>query len=193
MKKLDSILAVATAILVCFAMAADTAEAKAPQYVGVDGCASCHRKDAKGNQLAQWQQSRHSKAYETLATARADSVFAQVTGGEFAAGTAQKADQWLQCHVTAHGVADSLIATPRGNKEGHVVTDGVACETCHGPGSIYKKRKTMKDRDASIAAGLILPDEALCLTCHNDSSPTYKEFNFEKRLAEVTHPDPSAP
>ena len=34
---------------------------------------------------------------------------------------------------------------------------GVQCEACHGPGSDYKSMKVMKDREASIAAGLIVP------------------------------------
>ena len=45
----------------------------------------------------------------------------------------------LKCHATG-GSADF---------------PGVQCEACHGPGSEYKSMKTMKDREAAIAAGLI--------------------------------------
>ncbi len=193
MKTLVSILAMTAVILIGSEVAPDTAQAQTPQYVGVDGCASCHKKDAKGNQLAQWQQSRHSKAYETLASPRADTLYAKARGTtDIVVGAAQKADQCLQCHVTAHGVADSLIVTPRANKEGHVVTNGVACESCHGPGSEYKKSSIMKDRDAAIAAGLVIPDKTTCVTCHNDKSPTFTGFNFEEMFAEIAHPNPEA-
>ena len=42
-----------------------------------------------------------------------------------------------------------------------------------------------------IVAGLLIPDEATCLECHNEQSPTYREFDFEKRWAEIAHPYPS--
>jgi len=71
------------------------------------------------------------------------------------------------------------------------VEHGVQCETCHGAGSDYKSRKVMKDHDASIAAGLTIPDEQLCLTCHNDKSPTFTGFDFDEMWAKVNHPNPA--
>ena len=43
---------------------------------------------------------------------------------------------------------------------------GVQCEACHGPGNDYKKMSIMKDRDASIANGLIIPSQETCDGCH---------------------------
>ena len=38
-------------------------------------------------------------------------------------------------------------------------TEGVSCESCHGPGSIYKSMTIMKDHEKSVANGLTIPDE----------------------------------
>jgi hypothetical protein len=43
---------------------------------------------------------------------------------------------------------------------------GVQCEACHGPGNDYKKMSIMKDRDAAIANGLIIPTQETCDGCH---------------------------
>jgi hypothetical protein len=42
------------------------------------------------------------------------------------------------------------------------------CESCHGPGSEYKKMSIMKNREQAIAAGLVLPEAAFCKNCHAD-------------------------
>jgi nitrate/TMAO reductase-like tetraheme cytochrome c subunit len=70
----------------------------------------------------------------------------------------------LKCHATG-GTAD---------------LPGVQCEACHGPGSEYKSMKIMKDQEAAIAAGLILPDEALCVSCHEGAPHDVPPFNYEE-------------
>jgi hypothetical protein len=50
----------------------------------------------------------------------------------------------------------------------------------------------MKSREKSIEKGLIIPDEALCRSCHNEESPTFKGFNYEEYLAKIAHPVPAA-
>jgi hypothetical protein len=44
---------------------------------------------------------------------------------------------------------------------------GVECEACHGPGSDYKALSVMKDRAKAVAAGLNIPTQATCATCHD--------------------------
>jgi hypothetical protein len=46
---------------------------------------------------------------------------------------------------------------------------GVQCEACHGPGADFKKMSIMKDKDAAIANGLIIPTQATCDGCHKDN------------------------
>ena len=45
---------------------------------------------------------------------------------------------------------------------------GVQCEACHGPGADFKKMSIMKDRDAAVANGLVIPTQATCDSCHKD-------------------------
>lgn len=40
------------------------------------------------------------------------------------------------------------------------------CEDCHGPGSEYQPKAVMKDSVRARAAGLVMPDQAFCGTCH---------------------------
>ena len=167
------------------ALAQEAAEEPKPQYVGVEGCKMCHKSAKKGNQLGKWMESKHAQAYATLATDEAKAIAAKLGIAD-----AQKDAKCLKCHVTAHGADAADIAEPKPGKKGHQIEDGVACESCHGPGSLYKKRTVMKDRDASVAAGLIIPDEKTCTACHNDESPTYKAFNYAERVKEIAHPNP---
>ena len=166
---------------------AQEAAEKKPQaaYIGVEACGKCHKRDSTGNQLGQWKETKHAKAYATLATPEAKKIAA-----EKGIADPQKDDKCLKCHVTAHGVDASLIAEPAEGKKGHQIEDGVGCESCHGPGSLYKKRKTMKSREASVAAGLIIPDEKTCKKCHNEESPTFKGFNYEEMEKKIDHPNP---
>ena len=161
-------------------------EAAKPHFIGAAACGTCHKRATTGDQLGNWEASSHAEAFATLGTPEAAAV-AKKAGIE---GSPQEAAACLSCHVTAYGVDAALIATPRAGKKGFEVSDGVQCETCHGAGSLYKSRKVMKDREASVAAGLIIPDEALCVTCHNDKSPTYKGFNYEEMLPKISHPNP---
>jgi hypothetical protein len=45
---------------------------------------------------------------------------------------------------------------------------GVQCEACHGAGADFKKMSVMKDRDAAVANGLVIPTQATCDGCHKD-------------------------
>lgn len=151
-----------------------------PMFVGVDGCKICHKTVKSGDQYGKWMAEKHSKAFTTLGTEEAKAV-ATKAGVQ---GNPQEADQCLQCHVTANGVKAELIG-PKFKKE-----DGVGCESCHGPGSKYKAKKVMEDHDASLKAGLIVPDEALCKSCHNEKSPNFKAFDFKTASEQIAHPTP---
>ena len=72
------------------------------------------------------------------------------------------------------------------------ITEGVSCETCHGPGSAYKTNTIMKDQAKAIAKGLIIPDQKLCEGCHNEENPFHKPFNYEEALKTIAHPRPTA-
>lgn len=137
-----------------------------PKYIGAAKCKMCHNKAEKGEQYNKWLKDPHSKAMASLK------------------GDEAKNPKCLKCHSTAASVDQSLIATI-------TVAEGVSCESCHGPGSLYKVATVMKDQKQSIAKGLILPEEKVCKKCHNEESPHYKGFNFKEYAAKIAHDDPT--
>jgi len=161
-----------------------------PQYVGASKCKACHLSKKKGSQYNVWKNAAHAKAYETLGTAKAKET--AVKAG--IKGDPQKADECLQCHVTAHGADAKLLAAS------YDIAEGVSCEACHGPGSLYRKTSVMNakkykaDPEGMLAQwkelGLVIPDENTCKKCHNEKSPNYKPFNFKEFFAKIAHPNP---
>ena len=109
-------------------------------------------------QYRSWEKTTHATAFETLPEEnRSD-------------------PDCVTCHVTGFGEATGFTSIA-----------GVGCEVCHGPGSLYTDKETMASREASVAAGLIVPDEKTCLACHNDESPNFSGFNYEEFLATGVH------
>ncbi len=160
------------------------AQEKQHTYVGARKCKTCHKKEKIGNQYKLWKESKHAKAYETLLTEKADSISMSMDNKK-----AVENEKCLKCHVTAYDVDKSRL----GKK--FKLEDGVQCESCHGAGGDYKKKKIMKKHELAVANGLVeYKDEAeiekQCKTCHNEDSPTYKEFDFKKRWEDIKHPIP---
>ena len=89
----------------------------------------------------------------------------------------QKKDECAVCHTTGYKKSAELL-------------QNVQCEACHGPGSDYKNMNIMKDKAKAVEAGLVIPTEETCKTCHNKKSPNYKEFKFEdaKKIGVHEHP-----
>ncbi len=83
----------------------------------------------------------------------------------------QSDPECLKCHATG-GTAEM---------------PGVQCEACHGPGSDYKSMKTMKDREASIAAGLVIPDESVCKGCHEGAPHDQPAFDYATAATQGVH------
>lgn len=151
------------------------------RYIGSNKCAKmCHKGEKKGKQLEIWKQSKHAGAYATLATEQSKEVAKKMGIKK----NPQKVPECLRCHVTAYGVKKDLV-DPTCTYE-----EGVGCESCHGPGSEYRKLKNMKSHDLAVATGLWKPDEKVCVKCHNEESPTYKPFNFEEEVKKDAHPVP---
>lgn len=150
------------------------------KYIGVKKCSICHKSDAKGNQYKQWLSTKHAYAYETLQTEEAKKTAERVG----VSGNPQEASECLRCHVAAHGVDESLLGS------GFKKEDGVQCESCHGAGGDYMPVSIMKDRAKSIEAGLIMPTEEVCVSCHNEQSPTFSGFDFDEFYSKITHPRP---
>ncbi|MBN2237814.1 MAG: hypothetical protein JW729_09650 [Bacteroidales bacterium] len=155
-------------LLICLVafIGSENLKAQDFKYVGAQKCKMCHNKPATGGQHAQWLNTKHSKAMESLNAEEA------------------KDPKCLKCHSTAGSVSPDQIATLK-------IEEGVSCESCHGPGSAYFPNAVMKSREESMAKGLIMPTKEVCVKCHNEESEYYKGFNFEEATAIITHPNPA--
>lgn len=102
-------------------------------------------------------------SWETTAHAKAFSVLS---------AEQQKNEKCLGCHTTGKLATGEML-------------EGVQCEACHGAGSLYKSMAIMKDKEKSIANGLIMPNEETCVKCHNDKVAAEckaKPFVFKERV-----------
>jgi len=149
------------------------------EYAGVKKCSICHKTPAQGEQFSKWQASEHSKAFESLGTPEAKEV-----GLKLNVADPQKDGKCLKCHSTAYGYTEAQVT------QAIPVEEGISCESCHGAGKDYLKLSVMKDRDAAIAAGLVIPDEKTCARCHNSENPFNKPFNYQERLEKIKHSIP---
>jgi hypothetical protein len=153
------------------------------KYVGVKSCKMCHQSEKQGQQFTVWQKSPHAEAYKTLTKAKAEEI-AKAKGLK---KPAAESPECLTCHTVT---ADAKLAEKTFDAK-----DGVQCETCHGAGSAYKTMNIMKDKAKAIAAGMTeYKDDAAiekhCRTCHNEKSPTFKEFKFKAMWDKIKHPVP---
>ena len=154
------------------------------EIMGAPKCKACH-KAKTGDQWKIWTESAHAKAFETLASEASLKIAA-----DLGLGNPQQEESCLRCHATRASLgADAKV----NDKANYADSEGVGCESCHGPGSGYRPRKIMVDPEAALAAGLIMDSSAqACIGCHNEESPTFKGFDFEQRWAEIAHPVPGA-
>ena len=162
-------------------------------FIGAAACKTCHDKEDHGKQYSKWKEARHSKAFETLGSDAAKKI-AKEKGIE----DPQKDANCLKCHVTAYTQPKELKHKKFKDE------DGVQCETCHGPGENHKKVQLKAamggddddDEDEYEYEPLpedeitLSPKEETCRTCHNEESPSYKEFNFKKFAKKIRHWDP---
>jgi hypothetical protein len=103
-------------------------------YLGVESCGSCHLEEVQF-----WKKTRHSHAYETLATQHKEFNL-----------------ECVSCHVTGY-------ERPGGTTVTHVdgLTD-VQCEVCHGPGSRHVENPANPEWIQKA------PPETLCAqSCHH--------------------------
>jgi hypothetical protein len=150
------------------------------EYIGAAKCKMCHNKATTGKQYDIWAASSHAKALESLKSEKSI-AYGKANG----IADPSKDPKCLNCHSTYHTVNSDLVATL-------TATEGVSCESCHGPGSVYKSMSIMKSREQSLKNGLILPTKEVCITCHNEKNPFHKPFDYATAVKKIAHPNPAA-
>ena len=170
------------------------AQEDAPAYVGSDACKKCHFKEYR-----YWKKTGKFDAVESLKpTTEADdaALFAKKTAAKLDPAKDYSTDTTcLECHTTGHGKPGGFPADGKGELAEKMAQ--VGCESCHGPGSKYVEHKTKgleADKDAKFtfegmsAMGLVAPDSANCLTCHNEKNPANpaEAFDYDK-AKELVH------
>ncbi|MEA3461786.1 MAG: cytochrome c family protein [Bacteroidota bacterium] len=150
------------------------------KYIGASKCKMCHVKPATGEQYNIWLKGPHAGAMKTLASEESKKIATEMGIADPTTDAA-----CIKCHSTVGSVDAKLVASAK-------MDEGVSCESCHGPGSMYKGASVMKNKELAMTKGLIEPTEAGCKTCHNEESPTYKPFNYAEKVKMIAHPNPAA-
>ncbi len=172
------------AIALCFALSDGMAQNK---YIGTKMCGACHKQAKTGEAFTIWSKSAHAKAFKELQSEKANEI-AKAKGLKVSAAEAKEC---LACHVTGGGKAENVDKT-------FSMEEGVTCEACHGAASGYKTLHSKpENKEKAIKAGLMQGDassEKLCVTCHNEKSPTFKGFKLEEYWKKIAHhlPEKSA-
>ena len=104
-------------------------ENQKPSYVGAKECQLCHHSEKQGHQYKIWSESLHSKSFDNLKTDIAKMIAEKMALEQ----PPENSDRCLHCHA------------PLFDDSSEIKKEGVTCEACHGPGSVYKKAKIMKN------------------------------------------------
>jgi YVTN family beta-propeller protein len=146
------------------------------KFTGVMACVECHQSPERGFQFSKWRQTPHAQAYAILGSSRAY----EIAGDAGVTSDPQRSPDCLKCHTTGSGfTADSFL-------KGFDVTDGVQCESCHGPGSDYAPEAVMLDKAAAHAKGLLPVDSKTCQPCHEKAHG--KPFDYTQAVKDIAHP-----
>ena len=182
------------AFIACLPAALVFGQTDAPKYTGPGSCASpaCHGgvspKDIGTGTRANIQQNEYSTWVVKDKHAREFSVLTNPTATRMAKilniDRADKAQKCLVCH--------SLSVTDEQRTRSFDSSDGVSCESCHGPASNWLGQHTTKDwtHERSVAAGMKdLRDPAHrtenCVSCHLGTA----DKTVDHEMIAAGHPD----
>ncbi len=162
-------------------------------YEGSKSCKMCHIKTFKS-----WEDKPHGNAFETLKP-DVDAEVKKAAGLDPAKDYTTDAS-CLKCHTTGYGEPGGYsIPDPEDRKAVRAAKalENVGCESCHGPGGAYidHHKEIMTEQreytqEEMYAAGLWKVEEKVCLSCHNEESPTHAQatpWDYEKKLEQARH------
>ncbi len=155
------------------------------KYVGVRICADCHTESTgsfdKGA-VPVWENHFHSQAHKTLQRDYTKQIASRTRGVE------DPEYDWrcLKCHQAAFGAGPEQTAST------YRAEEGVGCEVCHGPGSMYADEDHGPDVANREAMGFrvlrnLSDRRAVCTSCHNKASPTYIGFDLREFSRKIAH------
>ncbi len=155
-----------------------------PTAVGSSQCLGCHgTPDAKAltQPLAKdhWKYSAtifhavdpHRQAYNALLSEKAVKMIAHLRRGDASYQDAQLEIRCLACHTTPAAASNPALRS-----------DGISCEACHGPASLWLAPHTVEGFDRKIAGfrDLKLHAAATCASCHiGDGSDPVRDMNHD--------------
>jgi len=173
----------------CFAQTRAAAPEGVGKYTGPGSCAStsCHgsvtprtENDVLQNEYSVWiVKDKHSKSYAAL-TGKVGERMAGILG----LGKAETAPRCLACHA--------LNVAPEARARTFDVSEGVSCESCHGPAAGWLGPHTERDwtHEKSVALGMydtrdLVKRTEKCLSCHLGGEDKF--VNHE--MIAAGHPD----
>ena len=166
---MNRVIVLLLALALAFVFSDNASAAKKPAYEGYKKCGGCHR-----SQKESWLKTKHAKAFKSLKPGK--DVKAKKLAKLDPKKDYTKDKDCVGCHVT--GYRGNKGYSPKMTKTKAKYYNKVGCETCHGPGSLYrkdhsksgKKFKTTKKaspRKPLLKMGEILVDyEEACNKCH---------------------------
>jgi hypothetical protein len=176
-----------------FAFLASPAAAEA-RYEGAGSCsaAACHgsvqaRTQTKvlQNEYSTWVlRDRHARAWNVLNNAVSQRIAAILGPAKLGAADAAHAPKCLACHA--------LYVPDRERARDLDLSDGVSCESCHGPSSLWLGPHTARDwtHEKSVAMGMYDTKDLRhrtekCLSCHLGTAEKY----VDHEMIASGHPD----
>jgi hypothetical protein len=140
-------------------------------YIGASECKKCHFKQFKS-----WKETKMAKAFALLKPGEAKEAKAKAGLDPARDYTADEA--CVKCHVTGQGEPGGY--DPKGDEAHKAGREGVQCESCHGPASLYNEymkqhEKSGYVKEEAAKLGLKMLDEKGCVSCHHGGpggSPT---------------------
>lgn len=146
-----------------------------PTYIGSAACKKCHLKQWKS-----WKETKMAHAFDLLkpgADADNKQKFSLDPNEDYS-----KEERCVKCHTTGYGKPGGYPQVDQiaGNDDNTKLAsdrEGIQCEDCHGPGSLYNAYMTQHEKDYDPAQGKALgltlpdPDGKSCLACHHGGTP----------------------
>lgn len=160
-----------------------------PQYLGPGSCSAtaCHggiqpKKETRvlQNEYTTWVvQDKHAQSYKSLLN-----PISQRMGKVLGIGRPEESAKCLVCHA--------LYVPPAEKGREFDISEGVSCESCHGPSSLWLGTHTLKGNThaQSVSLGLVdtkpyIPRAEKCLSCHLGSATQ----QVDHEMIAAGHPD----